>query len=111
VTIPVTLSDHSIIFLDGAGRISSIDLRLCRATWSFHAPHSQWSRVPAVVIAGLGTVVGTSYGRLHLIDEEGEQRTATTVARRLTSGMGTLDSNTIAFETKGAVVAFRVEVA
>lgn len=106
--LPVTLTGHSIIFLDSAGMISAIDLRRGRPAWSLSAHHAPWSCVPAVTIAGVGTVLGTSYGRLYLVDEDGEQQAAVTIGRRIISPMGLIGPRTVAFETKGAVVACRV---
>ncbi|MBV9282574.1 MAG: hypothetical protein JOZ41_21055 [Chloroflexi bacterium] len=61
-----TIQD-SIVFLDGAGMLASIDLRGGSRAWSFRAHHAHWSPVPAVAMAGVGMVVGTSCGRPYLI--------------------------------------------
>ncbi len=110
-TIRPTLLEQRLIFMDTLGRACAYDLVSARLDWSIDiaGEHHTHERLPAACISGDRVVIGTaSEGRLTTIGSDGQLLAARKAGKRIRTDMGSLDANSIAVGTSGAIVAYRI---
>jgi outer membrane protein assembly factor BamB len=106
-TVRPTLLGDLLLFQETAGSLCAYDLAAGRPRWSSPVPH-RGERLPAVLLSQGRVAVGTSEGRLVLLDDRGQQLGGHTVGKRITTALGGLPADRIVFGTNGALVAYQV---
>ncbi len=106
VTVSPVILGTRLIFQDSVGEIVAYDIERDHRLWSLRMEHHNRDFVPTTYIPRIGVLVGTSQGRLAIIDEDGQQIVAVTVGKRITTNLGQLEASRIAFGTSGALVAY-----
>jgi outer membrane protein assembly factor BamB len=105
-TVTPTLLGQQLIFQDHARQLCCYDLSKAQLIWSLPIEHANVAYIPAGRLTDSSVVVGTSTGRLLIIDQGGQQRAVQTVAKRIMTPLMVRPEGQIVFGTKGAVTAY-----
>lgn len=107
-TITPTLTRSRLVLKDVVHNVIAFDLTSGYSRWAIRLEHHPNDVLPAASLPRLGTVVGTSQGRLVVIDDAGEALGAVSVGKRLTTGIGGLTDRTIVFGSGGRISSYAV---
>ncbi len=108
VTVSPAILGARLIFQDAVGRISAHDIERGQDIWSLKMEHHYRDFVPATHIRGIGVLIGSSEGRLAIIDEDDQQVVVVTVGKRIATNLGQVGTSRIAFGTSGSLVAYDI---